>query len=75
MKKIESKRERFIRIAENRTNKIIETINLLGNCSNRNNYDFTDEDVKQIFHTIEVQLRETKKKFIDNKYKNKFKLK
>ena len=35
------KRERFIKIAENRTNKIISTLKLLGNCANKSNYDYT----------------------------------
>lgn len=33
----QEKSERFKRVAENRTNKIIEQIRLLGNCSNRSN--------------------------------------
>ena len=37
-------RERFKRIAETRTNKLIDMIELLGNCSNRNNYEYTEED-------------------------------
>ena len=59
----EMKRERFIKIAENRTNKIISMIKLLGNCSNKNNYTYSDEDVKQIFSAIEQELRITKGKF------------
>lgn len=35
MASTESKRDRFVRIAEARTNKIIDMIQLLGNCSNR----------------------------------------
>ena len=33
-KKKESKREKFVRIAEARTNKILNMVDLLGNCSN-----------------------------------------
>ena len=66
----ESKRDRFIRIAEARTNKIISQMKLLGNCSNRNNYDYTEKDVKKIIETLENELtllkdrykQETKKK-------------
>jgi hypothetical protein len=57
------KRERFVKIAENRTNKIISMIKLLGNCSNKNNYTYTDDDVKQIFSAIDQELRITKSKF------------
>ena len=57
------KRERFVKIAENRTNKIIDMIKLLGNCSNKNNYTYSENDVKQIFNAIEQELKNTKIKF------------
>ena len=59
----ESKRERFVRLAETRTNKIINMVQLLGNCSNTSAYEYTDADVEQIFGAIEVSIREAKKKF------------
>lgn len=62
-KKSESKRERFVRVAEARTNKIIDMIQLLGNCANANTYEYTQEDVDQIFTAIETELREAKKKY------------
>ena len=55
--------ERFIKIAENRTNKIISMIKLLGNCSNKNNYTYDENDVKQIFNAIDQELKITKTKF------------
>lgn len=60
----ESRRERFVRLAEARTNKIINMIQLLGNCSNRSAYDYTEEDIEEIFGAIETELQEAKKKFI-----------
>lgn len=71
----ESKRDKFIRIAENRTNKIIDMIRLLGNCSNRAVYDYSEADVKAIFTAIESELKNTRNKFQDNELKeSKFKL-
>ena len=64
---MESKEQRFIRVAEARTNKIIEMIRLLGNCSNKNNYAFKQTDVKKIFDRIEGELAEAKSKFSENK--------
>ena len=61
----------FIKIAENRTNKIITTLKLLGNCSNKSNYDYTDEEVKKIFSAIEQELRNTKMKFAEANSKKK----
>ena len=59
-KKSESKRDRFVRLAEARTNKIID---MLGNCANTNTYEYTQQDVDQIFSAIETELREAKKKY------------
>ncbi len=59
----QEKAERFKKVAENRTNKIIEQIRLLGNCSNRSNYEYSDDDVKKIFAAIESELQEVKGKY------------
>ena len=59
----ESKRERFVRLAEARTNKILDMMKLLGNCSSKSNYEYTEEDVKKIFGAIERQLKNTRAKF------------
>lgn len=72
----ETKRERFVRVAENRTNKIIKLIDLLGNCSNKSTYEYTDDDIKQIFDAIEKELSEAKRQFkTDDTYEQKFQLK
>lgn len=62
----ETKRERFVRLVEARTNKIIDMMKLLGNCSSTANYEYTDEDVKKIFSAIERELKITKAKFNGN---------
>lgn len=63
---MESKREKFVRLAEARTNKILNMIQLLGNCSNKNSYEYTDEDVDEIFSAIEKELKITRRKFSEN---------
>ena len=60
----ETKRERFIRIAEARTNKILDMLKLLSNCSNKANYDYVEDDVKQIFTIIEKEVKEAKNAFL-----------
>ena len=72
----ETKREKFVRLAEARTNKIIDMIQLLGNCSNASTYDYTQQDVEKIFAAIENELREAKKKFnrIESKKSSRFTL-
>jgi len=63
VKSKESRREKFVRIAEARTNKIINMIQLLGNCSNLSQYEYTQKDVDKIFKAIQVELDESKKRF------------
>lgn len=54
------KRERFEKVASNRVQRIIDTLNLLKNCSNRSNYDYSADDVELMFHSIGKALREAK---------------
>lgn len=60
----ETKRDRFVRLAEARTNKILEMMRLLGNCSSKANYEYTDEDIKKIFGALEKELKATKNRFL-----------
>lgn len=60
----EKKRERFVRIAEARTNKILDMLRLLGNCSNKSNYEYDDEDIKQIFSAIDKEVKAAKNAFM-----------
>jgi len=69
----ELKEDKFIRIAESRTHKILYYIRLLGNCANKNSYSYTNNQVNKIFHTIEKELAIEKEKFKENKSIN-FKL-
>ena len=57
------KRDRFIRIAEARTNKAIDMLRLLGNCADKNNYEYSDDDARQIFQALQKELNNTKNKF------------
>ena len=69
------KRDRFVRIAERRVNKIIDNFDLLGKCSNRRNYEYSEEDVRRIFREIEHKVKEIKLQFQGGaRNKGKFKL-
>ena len=67
-------RERFIVLAEARTNAILHKIKVLGNCSNKNLYDYSEEEVKKIFNALQKTLDETRNKFLSHTKKAKFKL-
>lgn len=59
----EAKRARFLKVAEKRTNKILECIRLLGNTSNKSLYKYEQADIDKIFATIDQRLIETRAMF------------
>lgn len=61
------KRDRFIKIAEARTNKILDMLRLLGNCSDKSNYEYYEEDVKQIFFVLDKEIKNTRSRFYGGK--------
>lgn len=72
---METKRDNFKRIAENRTNKIIELISKLQNLMNLSFYEYTEEEIDSIFNAIQEELDRQKESFKKNiNRKKKFKL-
>ena len=65
------KKANFIRIAEARTNKIIESITLLGNLSNTSYYEYTPDQIEAMFSAIQEELDTQKKRFADSGPKKK----
>ena len=65
---LEARKDRFKRIAESRTNRILNDIRLIGNTGNKTLYNYTQADIDKIFGIIEKKLTETRAKF---KTKNK----
>lgn len=70
----EAKRDRFERMAQSRTNKILNDLRLLGNTSNKGLYKYTESDVEKIFSTIEGRMAEIKWKFKPSKRDDQFRL-
>lgn len=48
----ETKREKFIRLAENRTQSVLKGIDLLANLANPNAYEYTKEDLDKVVNAI-----------------------
>jgi len=69
----ESKSEAFKRLAEKRTNAILDRIRVLGNLSNPYAYEYTEDDVRTIFAALDQELKVTRAKF-HNQRKREFKL-
>lgn len=59
----ESKNDRFRRLAESRGSRLVREIRLLGNLANTKNYEYSEEEVKTLFKTIDDALAETKGRF------------
>ncbi|TSC93343.1 MAG: hypothetical protein CEN89_126 [Candidatus Berkelbacteria bacterium Licking1014_7] len=59
----EHPRNRFKRLATLRTNIILKRLKVLGNCSNRNIYEYDEADIDKIFSEIDKKTKEVKTKF------------
>ena len=67
--------QRFKRLAEQRVNAILDKLRLLGQLSNRSNYEYTDTQIEAIFKAIQKELNATKAKFREgNKGRRRFTL-
>lgn len=58
------RRKRFENVAGKRVQAIIEKITILGNCSNKNNYDYNEQDIKKMFNALRSVLKNTENRFI-----------
>ena len=72
METSETKKERFKRLASARTNAVIEKLEILGNCSNRSNYEYSEDEVKQMILAVERKLNEVKMLFGHSQNKDNF---
>jgi hypothetical protein len=59
----EADRKKFTELAENRVNRALKDINLIGNLSNRSNYSYTQKDVNKIHSALKKALEEMKRRF------------
>ena len=70
---IETKNEKFKRLAEARTNEVLKKLQVLGNCSNRSAYNYSEEEISKIFNIIDKTVKKTRMRFHFSKNKD-FKL-
>jgi len=60
---MENKNERFKRLAEKRTRKVLNEIRVLSNLSNKGLYGYTPDQLKRIFGTIRESLNKAEARF------------
>lgn len=56
--KKETKRERFVRVAEQRTQKVLDDLKTLSKCAHPSVYEMTDEDIEKIFAAIDEAVKD-----------------
>ena len=71
----DERRRRFFRVAERRTREILHKLRLLGNCSNKSAYSYTEEEVEHIFSAIQDQLDAARARYEPSKREVEFRLK
>ncbi len=70
------KREKFVRLAEGRTQLALDAIRKIGNLSNQRAYDYENSDIKKIIKVLREATNDIERKFgsSSNDGKNTFKL-
>lgn len=71
---METKREKFVRLAEKRMDNILKGIELMGNLSNANNYEYTREDLNKIIRTLKNSVSDLEHTYNAASGTKKFKL-
>lgn len=56
-------RTKFVELAEKRVRRSLKDIKLIGNLSNRSNYDYTDEDAKKIYKALKNAIDDMNARF------------
>ena len=69
-----TKAKAFRRIAAKRTVRILDSLRLLGQCSNRRSYEYTDDQITKVFNEIRHAVRDTEQRFRNNSKKVTFEL-
>jgi hypothetical protein len=55
--------QRFQRVAERRTNQVMEKLRVLGNCASPYQYSYSEEEVAKVFTAIEAEVERVRALF------------
>ncbi len=70
MDNIKLKKDRFKRVASKRVDNLLSGIRSLSNCSNTNNYEYTEDDVQKMIKAIKDELKTMETLYKKNLSKN-----
>lgn len=57
------RRAKFVELANNRVNRAIKDIRLIGNLSNRSAYEYSEEDVRKIIRALQREVESARSRF------------
>ena len=57
------KAERFRRVAASRVQRVLDNLDNLAKCSNRNNYEYTGDDVNKMLRAIKAKVKHLEQRF------------
>jgi len=64
-----NRRERFLRVGERRINNALKAIKLVGNLSDKSNYDYDQSDISQIEKALKEELNNSLSRFSKKTFK------
>jgi hypothetical protein len=59
----EAREQHFKRLAISRTNAVLDKLRILGNLSNKQLYNYSEEDIDKIFSAINKEIKTVRAKF------------
>lgn len=76
MQNLSEKREKFIKLAEGRTQLALDGIRKIGNLSNKRAYEYSKDDIRKIIKALKDATSDLERKFgaSNDDSSNKFKL-
>ena len=60
---VSQRRLKFAELATKRVNKATQAIRVIGNLSNKSNYEYTDQDVRSIIRELNAAVTDVKRRF------------
>lgn len=60
---MENKKQKFERLVNKRVNNALKQLDLVGNLSNKNVYDYSEDEINQVIEVLNKKIRELQTRF------------
>jgi len=60
------KRDRFINVGGRRVQRVLDSLDSLSKCANRNNYDFNEDDISKMMKAIRDKVKLLESSYTSN---------